>query len=70
MSADTEPDTPRLLLTVEEAAEALSLGKTKAYELIRDGQLSTVRIGRARRVPIEALDAFVASLRAADGRAD
>jgi excisionase family DNA binding protein len=45
----------RLLLTVEEAAEALSIGRTTAFQLIRSGKLETVRIGRLRRVPVEAL---------------
>lgn len=62
MSAPTEPDTRRLLLTVEEAAEALSLGKTKVYELIGGGLLRTVTVGRARRVPADALHEFVTSL--------
>lgn len=62
MSAPTEPDTRRLLLTVEEAAEALSLGKTKVYELIGEGLLRTVSVGRARRVPVDALHEFVTSL--------
>lgn len=63
MSA-TDADRTRLLLTVEEAAEALSLGKTKVYELISAGQIETVQIGRSRRVPVDALDAFVRRLAA------
>lgn len=62
MSTDTDADLPRLLLTVEEAAEALSLGKTKVYELISAGEIQTIQIGRARRVAVEALTDFVRSL--------
>jgi excisionase family DNA binding protein len=53
----------RLLLTVEEAAERLSIGRTKAYELMASGELESVTIGRCRRVPVEALEPFVAALR-------
>lgn len=38
------------LLTIAEAAERLCLSRSKVYELIADGELPTVRIGRARRV--------------------
>jgi excisionase family DNA binding protein len=51
-----------LLLTPEQAAEALGLGRTLVYELIRTGRLTSVRIGRARRIPIASLEAFVAAL--------
>ncbi|HET6914684.1 MAG TPA: helix-turn-helix domain-containing protein [Acidimicrobiales bacterium] len=49
----------KVLLTPEEAAEALSLGRTKVYELIRLGVLRSVRIGKCRRVPAVALSEFV-----------
>jgi excisionase family DNA binding protein len=51
-----------LLLTPEEAAEALAIGRTKVYELVAAGELESVRIGRSRRVPLEALHRFVESL--------
>ncbi len=54
----------KVLLTVEEAAERLSIGRTKAFELIARGELESVLIGRARRVPVEALEPFVTELRA------
>jgi excisionase family DNA binding protein len=56
--------TEKLLLTVEEAAERLSIGRTKAFELIASGELESVVIGRARRVPVQALEPFIAALRA------
>lgn len=49
----------KVLLTPEEAAAALSLGRTKVYELIRVGALRSVRIGKCRRVPAVALSEFV-----------
>jgi excisionase family DNA binding protein len=38
------------LLTVEEAAEILHVGRDKAYYLIRTGQLRSIKIGKLRRV--------------------
>jgi excisionase family DNA binding protein len=54
----------RILLTPTEAAEALSLGRTKVYELMAGGVLRSVKIGTARRVPREALDELVKLLSA------
>jgi excisionase family DNA binding protein len=53
---------PRLLLTVPEAAEALAISRSKLYELIAAGLVRSVRIDGSRRVPIEALETYVASL--------
>ncbi len=47
------------MLTVEEAAERLGIGRTLMYALITAGDVESVRIGRLRRVPADALDAFV-----------
>ncbi len=54
----------RLLLTPEDAADLLSIGRSKLYELIGDGQLASVRIGASRRVPMSALVEFVENLQA------
>lgn len=53
----------KVLLTVEEAAQRLSIGRTKAYELMATGVLESVTIGRCRRIPAGALEPFVAKLR-------
>ena len=52
----------KLLLKPEEAAEVLSIGRTKVYALMAEGRLASVRIGNSRRIPHDALDAFVAQL--------
>jgi len=52
----------KLLLTPKEAAEVLSLGRTKIYQLIGDGTLGSVRIGKCRRVPTTALAELVEHL--------
>jgi excisionase family DNA binding protein len=56
-------DPPRLLFTVEEAARVLGIGRTRMFELIQSGSVETVLIGRLRRIPLDALDAFVTGLR-------
>jgi excisionase family DNA binding protein len=48
-----------LLLRVDEAAEALALSRTKVYELMASGELESVKVGRARRVPTAALVDFL-----------
>lgn len=53
---------PRLLLTVEEASEVLAVGRTTMFHLIRTGQVPTVRIGRLRRVSMDALRDFAREL--------
>jgi excisionase family DNA binding protein len=53
---------PRLLLTVPEAAAALAISRSKLYELFAAGLVHSVRIDGSRRVPIEALEAYVAFL--------
>ncbi len=52
----TEP----MLLRVDEVARALSLGRSKVYELIASGELPSITIGAARRVPLDALRAWIA----------
>jgi excisionase family DNA binding protein len=59
--ADVREDSvmDRLLLRVEEAAEYLSLGRSKTYQLVATGELPVVRIGRSVRVPAAALRRWV-----------
>lgn len=60
----------KLLLTVEETANVIGIGRTKVFELIASGVLESVRIGGARRVPTAAVADYVERLRAsASGRA-
>lgn len=52
----------RMLLTVEEAAAVLGVGRSLMFELIGRGQVRTVRVGRLRRVRPEDLRAYVDQL--------
>jgi len=56
----------RLLLSVEEAAERLGIGRSLMYELIGSGQITSIRVGRLRRITPEALSAYVAALHRRD----
>lgn len=51
-----------LLVTVVEAARLLGIGRSKLYELIGNGIIPTVLVGRARRVPVASLTDFVDAL--------
>jgi excisionase family DNA binding protein len=53
---------PSLLLTVEESAILLRLGRTQTYELIMCGKIQTVKIGRRRLVVRNGLQNYVAGL--------
>jgi excisionase family DNA binding protein len=59
----------RLVLTIEEAAERLGIGRTLMYALVSAGEVESVRIGRLRRVPVDALETYVATLRGLGGAA-
>jgi excisionase family DNA binding protein len=52
------------LLTIEDAGKALGVGRSTIYQLIGNGDLEVVHIGRAARVPVESVQGFVRRLRA------
>lgn len=52
----------RLLLTVEEAAKALGMGRSKVYMLITQKRFPSVKVGASRRIPLNALEEYVAQL--------
>lgn len=49
----------KVLLTVEEVAEAMGLGRTYVYELVMRREIRSIKLGRKRRIPVTALDEFV-----------
>jgi excisionase family DNA binding protein len=48
-----------VLLSVEEAANAMSLGRSFIYELVMRKEIASIKVGRMRRIPIIALQDFV-----------
>jgi excisionase family DNA binding protein len=51
----------RITLTVEEAGTRLGISRTLAYELVRRGEIPSIRLGRRVLVPIRALERLVKS---------
>jgi excisionase family DNA binding protein len=51
-----------IVLTVEEAAKRLRIGRTLMYSLIKSGEIRSVPIGRLRRVPVRCIDEYVNKL--------
>jgi excisionase family DNA binding protein len=49
----------RVLVTVEQAAAALSMCRYTVNKLIATGELQSIKVGRMRRVPTGALEEFV-----------
>lgn len=48
-----------LVLTVEEAARVLRIGRSAAYAAVKSGDLPVIRVGRTVRVPRHLLEAML-----------
>lgn len=59
----------KILLKPTEAAESLGISRAKTYELIASGEIPSVKIGASRRVPVAALQAWIAQQLAERGAA-
>lgn len=59
---DRPTEEPRVLLTVEAAAELLSYSRTHVYTMLKTGEIESVKVGRLRRIPTDALVAYVQRL--------
>ena len=57
----------RKVLTVADAAHCLGISRSKLYQFIASGEVRTIHIGRLRKVPVEALDEFIATRPTAGG---
>jgi excisionase family DNA binding protein len=49
----------RLLVTVEDAAAMLSLGRTLTWALVRKNELRSIRVGKTRRVVVSSLHEYI-----------
>ena len=58
------PSSDRLLLTAEEAATVLRVGRTMVYALMKAGDLRPVHIGRSCRISRAELERYVEHLQA------
>ncbi|WRZ91983.1 excisionase family DNA-binding protein [Streptomyces sp. NBC_01007] len=63
MAEPYDPDPSLALLTVEEAARRLRIGRTTCFRLVLSGEIESVTVGRLRRVPVDAVPAYVSKLR-------
>ena len=52
-----------LVLRVEDLMPVLDIGRNAAYELVRSGQIRSVRIGRKLRIPKQAVEDFLTGTR-------
>jgi excisionase family DNA binding protein len=52
----------RVLLSIPEAASALSVGRTTIYELLADGSLDAVKLGKRRLIVRASIEALVKRL--------
>ena len=57
------PISDKLLLTIPEAMAVTNLGRTMVYQLIGNGALESVTVGRRRMIPTAALNDWVERLR-------
>ncbi len=48
-----------LLVSVEEAARRLGVGRSAMYELLASGQIGRVKVGRRTLVPVQELRSWV-----------
>jgi excisionase family DNA binding protein len=53
--------TERLMLRPTEAGDAIGVSRSKIYELIASGQIPSIRVDGAVRVPVKALEQWIAA---------
>ena len=51
------------LMSVPEAATVIRVGRSKMWQLVWDGTIESVFVGRQRRVVVASLDKYIAGLR-------
>jgi excisionase family DNA binding protein len=56
---------PAITLRIPDACRATGIGRSKLYELIKLGQIDTIKIGRITLVPVTSLERLIA--RCSDG---
>jgi excisionase family DNA binding protein len=59
----TLPEEP-LLYSIEQAAALLGIGRTFMYQLVTTGEIDSVKVGKRRKVPRDAVTAYIDRLRA------
>ena len=49
----------KMLLTIDEAAQAMSVGRTLLYDLMMRKEIASIKVVRVRRVPLAAIDDYI-----------
>ena len=49
----------RLLYKVETAANLCDMGRSKFWEMVRSGEIQSLKIGKSRRIPAKALEELI-----------
>lgn len=60
---DQVEQVPVLLLRIEEAAARLGIARTLMYQLVQNGEVESVHVGRLHRIPVACLEEYVHDLR-------
>lgn len=60
-----DPNSERDLYPIPDVAHRLGISEANVWQLVADGRIASVKLGRRRLVPRLALESFVASLPAA-----
>ena len=63
MHPDAQGSIPRLLLKVPEACQATGLSRTVIYQLVGSGEIESIHVGAALRIPVESLERWVSEKR-------
>lgn len=60
---DTSADA--IAIRIPQMAKRLNIGLTKAHEMVRNGEVETVKIGRTRLISVRSIEALFSNGRAA-----
>lgn len=52
----------KVLVSVEEAADLLSVGRTVVYRLVAQNEVRSIKVGRTRRIVVDSLHEYVGHL--------
>lgn len=56
-----ESNTVTLVVTVEDLARLLAIGRNTAYTLVRSGKIRSIKVGRKYLIPKTAVDEYLDS---------
>lgn len=59
LRAEVPASAPDRLLSVDEAARTLGIGRSALYAEIAAGRVTTVKVGRRRLIPSKAITAYI-----------